>query len=627
MTCSSVLYILHRTNIIPPRFKIQKDKKLASFREQWNAMLYVLATQAFIQLPPNLLVIYYNLGDFGANMKCTYADMPPWYHTLFISWICLIIEDAWHYFAHRALHHKSVYGAIHKLHHEYTAPFTHTAEYAHPIETIILGVGFFIGLYWLCMDHVILMWGWLLLRLCETYEAHSGYDVPLLYGNLLKLMPGYGGAYIHDFHHKNFLGNYASTFMWWDIICGTNKQFAADLQRTRAKECQAITDKMVSEVQNSEYEATLPSDVRGKLPPVCLVTGGLGMVGQRLCAMLLEYGVQKVISVDVREKDKHAITDARISYVVGNICNVSSLEKVFKSESESSTIGCVFHIAALVGPYYKHELYYAVNFVGTQNVIGVCKKYGVSMLVDCSSPSTRMSTFDINGMSEQDFVVRGQGDPYAKPALHEYGRTKALAEKLVLGSNDAKNGFCTAVIAPHQVYGENDQLFLPNFIQAAKSGKLFIFGDGQSTVSFTHVDNVCWALILAAYHLHQPQQRSKIGGEFYFVTDDGAYNIWDKIEAAIKEYDASITPITQRMYLNKYLLYALGYVGELYTKATGKFVKLTPFTVRMLTMNRYFSIKKIKTELGYRPLIEHEKGWNDVMQSVVKRMRSTQNEK
>lgn len=207
LTCSSVLFILHKSEIIPLKYKVQKDKKLASFGIQFNAMLYVLLYQALVQLPPNLLVIYYNIGNFGANMECKYNLMPPWYHILFISYLCLIIEDTWHYFAHRLLHHKLFYGYIHKLHHEYQSPFSHTAEYASPIETVFLGIGFFIGLYLLCMDHIILMWSWLLLRLFQTYDAHSGYDVPLKYGNLLKLMPGYGGAKHHDFHHKNFKGN------------------------------------------------------------------------------------------------------------------------------------------------------------------------------------------------------------------------------------------------------------------------------------------------------------------------------------------------------------------------------------------------------------------------------------
>lgn len=32
---------------------------------------------------------------------------------------CAVIEDAWHYFLHRLLHHKKLYKYIHKVHHEF----------------------------------------------------------------------------------------------------------------------------------------------------------------------------------------------------------------------------------------------------------------------------------------------------------------------------------------------------------------------------------------------------------------------------------------------------------------------------------------------------------------------------
>ena len=33
------------------------------------------------------------------------------------------------------------------------------------------------------------------------------------------------GSRYHDFHHYNFNGNYASTFMWWDKLFGTDIQY------------------------------------------------------------------------------------------------------------------------------------------------------------------------------------------------------------------------------------------------------------------------------------------------------------------------------------------------------------------------------------------------------------------
>ena len=49
---------------------------------------------------------------------------------------CLVVEDTWHYWMHRLLHHHSIYKYVHKVHHHFQAPFGMVAEYAHPVETV-----------------------------------------------------------------------------------------------------------------------------------------------------------------------------------------------------------------------------------------------------------------------------------------------------------------------------------------------------------------------------------------------------------------------------------------------------------------------------------------------------------
>ena len=67
-------------------------------------------------------------------------------------------------------------------------------------------------------------------RLLETIDVHSGYDIPL---NPLNLVPFYTGARHHDFHHMNFIGNYASTFTWWDKPFGTDAQYHAYIEKSK----------------------------------------------------------------------------------------------------------------------------------------------------------------------------------------------------------------------------------------------------------------------------------------------------------------------------------------------------------------------------------------------------------
>lgn len=57
----------------------------------------------------------------------------------------------------------------------------------------VLGTGFFIGVLAFC-NHLVFLWVWMSVRLIETIDVHSGYDLPL---NPLHLIPGYAGRFVH----------------------------------------------------------------------------------------------------------------------------------------------------------------------------------------------------------------------------------------------------------------------------------------------------------------------------------------------------------------------------------------------------------------------------------------------
>jgi methylsterol monooxygenase len=171
---------------------------------------------------PLIVLLFYVVHFFQFYVPYSYDTMPSWYMMFPRMLFCLICEDTWHYWAHRALHDKRIYGRIHKLHHTFNIPFGLAAEYAHPIETIVLGVGFFISLPFVC-DHLFVFWCWLAVRMLQTTDVHSGFYFPYL--NPLYLLPFYGGVRFHDFHHSYFNANYASTFTFWDWACGTDIPF------------------------------------------------------------------------------------------------------------------------------------------------------------------------------------------------------------------------------------------------------------------------------------------------------------------------------------------------------------------------------------------------------------------
>ncbi len=49
-------------------------------------------------------------------------------------------------------------------------------------------------------------------------------------------------------------------------------------------------------------------------------------------------------------------------------------------------------------------------------------------------------------------------------------------------------------------------------------------------------------------------------------------------------------------------------------KLVGKKFKLTPFSVKMLVIHRWFDITRAKTDLGYTPIYTSEQGWKETIE-------------
>nr|XP_040042182.1 methylsterol monooxygenase 1 isoform X1 [Gasterosteus aculeatus aculeatus] len=155
------------------KYKIQPDKP-ETWEKQWTCFKMLLFNHFCIQLP--LICGTYYFTEFF-NIPYDWDSMPRWPLVLAQCFGCAVVEDTWHYFLHRLLHHRRIYKYIHKVHHEFTAPFGMQAEYAHPAETLILGAGFFIGIMIFC-NHVFFLWAWVSFRLLETIDVHSGLRHP-----------------------------------------------------------------------------------------------------------------------------------------------------------------------------------------------------------------------------------------------------------------------------------------------------------------------------------------------------------------------------------------------------------------------------------------------------------------
>lgn len=88
--------------------------------------------------------------------------------------VYFLLEDYGNYWIHRWLHSEWGYNNIHYMHHEYTAPISLAAPYAHWAEILLLGLPSFVGPA-LVPCHMVTLWLWIVLRQVEAIDTHSGW--------------------------------------------------------------------------------------------------------------------------------------------------------------------------------------------------------------------------------------------------------------------------------------------------------------------------------------------------------------------------------------------------------------------------------------------------------------------
>lgn len=219
------------------QWKIQPNY-IPSDKEQWECLKAVLKDHFLVEALP-IWTFHPMCKSLGIRVT---VPFPTWQVMAVQIFVASVLEDTWHYWAHRLFHYGPFYKYVHKQHHRYAAPFGLTAEYAHPAEVMSLGagtVGVPIVYAYLTHDvHLFTVTLWVVLRLLQAVDSHSGYDFPW---SLNKFVPFWAGAEHHDRHHHYFIGNYASSYRWWDYFMDTESGPEAKAEREARKKAKAAT--------------------------------------------------------------------------------------------------------------------------------------------------------------------------------------------------------------------------------------------------------------------------------------------------------------------------------------------------------------------------------------------------
>ncbi|NWQ61494.1 3BHS7 dehydrogenase, partial [Neopipo cinnamomea] len=155
---------------------------------------------------------------------------------------------------------------------------------------------------------------------------------------------------------------------------------------------------------------------------------------------------------------------------------------------------------------------------GTENVLRACRVLSVPYVVHTSSIAA------VGPNTSCEPMLRGNEDTeYSGEVELPYGKTKAMAEKLVLEANGKKlsrgGKLTTCIIRANTVYGEK-AAFLQELYWGAKArnGVLNYLEPEDSERNYTYVGNVAWMHVLAARNLQL--KPGLLAGQVYYCYDD-----------------------------------------------------------------------------------------------------------
>lgn len=326
-----------------------------------------------------------------------------------------------------------------------------------------------------------------------------------------------------------------------------------------------------------------------------LVTGGGGFLGSSICRQLHQLGHNVVA---YQRSAAPGLSRIGVSVIQGDICQEAGLTAAAR--------GCeaIIHTAGKAGIWGKSEDYERINVGGTTNVISVCRKLEIPILVHTSSPSIVCSNGDIEGGNESL--------PLASRFLAPYPATKAEAEKRVLAVNS--DGLKTTALRPHLIWGPGDPHILPRLASKVRNGRLALPG-ADKKIDTVYVDNAARAHVNALLDLIGD---SNCAGKAYFISNDEPLpqgEIIQRLLAAIG-IAAEVRPVPA----------SIARIAGAVCESTWRLLNLkseppvTRFSADQLSTAHWFDISAARRDLGYRAETSISQGLEILSQSFQEEM-------
>ncbi len=326
-----------------------------------------------------------------------------------------------------------------------------------------------------------------------------------------------------------------------------------------------------------------------------LITGATGFIGTHLATALVEKG--KKVRCLVRRSSPEAATvylrSIGAELAQGDLTDSESLREALKG------IETVFHVGGGGRLGMSEDICYAINVIGTKNILDACIEHGAAKKFVYVSTCGVMGNIK-NPPADETY-------PY-NPEPMAYARAKARAEKLVLSYRDK---LPVVVVRFPGVYGQplvagelnrvEGVTPMSMIFSTVKQGQWVYIGDGKVLTHWVHVDDVARGIELAA-------EKGK-AGEVYILADKKPVTMIELVELI----SALLKVCAPRRHIPVPVAFLLASFFELTARLSRRSPRMTRDLVRGFIANRAYDISKARRELEYVPTISLEEGMKQTL--------------
>jgi len=241
-----------------------------------------------------------------------------------------------------------------------------------------------------------------------------------------------------------------------------------------------------------------------------LVTGGAGFIGSHVARWCLELGYNVVVLDDLSGGFADQVPRDAV-FVEGSVTDERLTAELFARYR----FDYVYHLAAYAAEGLSHfirRFNYTNNLIGTVNLVNEAVKAGTKCFVFTSS----IAVYGKGQVPMREDMVPRPEDPY--------GISKYAAE-LDLAAAHEQFGLRYVIFRPHNVYGEHQNFGDPYrnvlgifMTQVLRGEPLTIFGDGEQSRAFSHIDDV-------APHIARSVANPQAWNEVFNIGADQPYSV------------------------------------------------------------------------------------------------------